>query len=384
MVEFVSHNVCGTLGMRDGFDWMLEGGWDLGAFQEVPDDGVDCAGFHFGVRVRRSAVMWRTARFSVCRHIPSIFPAVVLNCMATGRTLRLVAGHLAHGGHSLDCFLEDLSVLQEAMGSVEENTLLGVDANARLNETEWGERAEIFVGAMHQERILFCEEPTHDNFGLAVLDYIVLTPGLDDHARSEVDRGMASRSDHMPVAARLDLGRPTRRCTSNAQRLWRGWQPQDVQENGHRIATILEGGCKTMDMLVEKVRHTAKDFCRVKAKDPEDIELRNLKEKRRTAREDERRDLSNEIHRKAAQLKKMREEKKAETAMCVGLATVVVATDPTSSDIRGDRGRLSLGRGARETDSRHDGGEGGGRGWCGTSGAPGMASGVLVNSFGSG
>lgn len=93
-------------------------------------------------------------------------------------------------------------------------------------------REDIFVGAMHQERILFGEELAHENFGngrLAVLNYIALAPGLDDHARSEVDMGIATRSDHLPVVARLDLGRPKSwrgRCTSNAQRLWRGWQPQ--------------------------------------------------------------------------------------------------------------------------------------------------------------
>lgn len=102
-MELVSFNVGWTMNFEDGLTWMRDGGWDLGAFQEVPMDWGSRVGAHYGVLVgetcrggRRCAVVWRTAMFEVKTYSTLFFPAVKVEHVPTGRVARLVSAHLAH------------------------------------------------------------------------------------------------------------------------------------------------------------------------------------------------------------------------------------------------------------------------------------------------
>lgn len=205
----------------------------------------------------------------------------------------------------------DLLDLQEALGSGDEYNILGVDANVKLNEEDWGSREELFVATVNGMRILPAVGHTHENYATgkkATIDYMVVSHNFDQ-ARAEVDYAEANCSDHVPLVAVIRVSAPARSRSFAAfgARLWKNWRPDDVQIYKEKVIRQMQNGWKSMDDVARKVREVAYENKAKKVPKENEKKLQDMKQVRRTTQcAEARKNISKLIARLASEMKRER------------------------------------------------------------------------------
>lgn len=244
----MTFNLAGMVKMEDIPSWLRSSNWDVAMFQGVSTHWESTILMGYNILVgdklqgeRRCAVIWKAESFEAHKYNKKRFPVVTLFHPLSGRTLRVTSTHLGHSGHDIDKFQLDFLGMRDATGHGDGYHIVGVDANNKMNEDNWGNREELFVATMSDLRILPSRGYTHENYATgrkSILDYLV----------AEVDYSEANRSDHCPVVSVIRLpSKTTYPWTSSGwgPKLWKNWRPFDTQKYKETISSSFQSGWKT-------------------------------------------------------------------------------------------------------------------------------------------